>query len=185
MKTKKFWEDNVNSNRLNTGTRPGIVIDGFNLVGDFLGDVAASDMVLEIGPGMGTTVRALNKKFPGVQFCVADISEKNLEKFWKDNIQTYHEGALPKADLVYCHLVSQHCDEEDIAQLMHEIKHSCRIFYLQFYTAKVDKPDSFKLVKGMFSYTADELMKLVPGFKCKVAYSPHKRYPWGYIRGEK
>lgn len=116
-KNKEFWEDNhKNNNRYwLTDSDPDYIYRLHGLTHDI---VSPGQSILEIGVGTGRSIGRLaqnNKVF------AVDIAESALEKV-KDYATTIqiHTGEWPEniIDIALCHLVFQHCDDNDFRWLI-------------------------------------------------------------------
>ena len=197
---KKFWDSYVWEQRLNTGTRHQMVIEGFNLVGPFEEDLRKKRSILEIGPGRGNMLKAIFTKLGNrnAELHAADISMNILDHI-EAPFPIYKHDLLeiPKeiADVAYCHLVLQHTPENLIPQFFKAIKKALvkgGSFYLQYHTPQEIKiyvePTletitwEFVIGKGWLYYSEEEVTKWLrdAGFDVlKTAEIPQPK--WGYI----
>lgn len=115
-----FWEEKhkLQDNWWLTGSDFEIVKTLHNLNdSDFKGKE-----VLEIGVGLGTCTKALS--FLADKLYCCDISRTALANVSKYTIATYLTADLkniPPVDIALCHLVFQHCSDDEIVRIINEV----------------------------------------------------------------
>jgi len=133
MATREFWEEQhrkanvlwlTHSNPLNVIRTHGLTISP---------DVR----VLDIGVGSGGFARWCHRQGNKVVSC--DISEKALDKVKDvaDTVLIDDIGSIGVVDLAVCHLVFQHCTDEQILHILNNVRLSHRGLFSFQYANKV------------------------------------------------
>ena len=123
-KNKEFWETNHKKNNRYwlTDSEPSYVYKLHGLTQDLL---TPGQYVMEVGVGTG---KSINKLAENQMVFAVDISEEALNKV-KDVaivIQVHHGKDWPKnvVDVALCHLVFQHCDDNDFRYIIRKVLES-------------------------------------------------------------
>jgi SAM-dependent methyltransferase len=90
--------------------------------------------VLEIGVGLGKMTHELSKVAKNIY--ASDISEVGLDRIKaiaKKTVLSKDIATLPPVDIAICHLVFQHCSDEEIQRIINDVNlKEDGIFYFQF-----------------------------------------------------
>lgn len=122
MKTidKIFWEEkhSIDDNWWLTGTSIGNLLHYHELAEDYLTD----KKILEIGVGLGTCTKELNKL--GKELFCCDVAESALERIKEYSTKQFISSDLnliPPVDVAICHLVFQHCTDLEIERIINDV----------------------------------------------------------------
>lgn len=195
----EFWENNHNAkNRFwLTNSIPSSVYKIHKI--EHL--VNKKDMnILEIGVGFGDSIRFLSKSH---NVYAVDISNKALERVEdvSTTIQSYEPWVSDTIDLAICHLVFQHCGDDDIRHLMKQTINSLKddgLFSFQSAYVDTSKLDStrkqYVAENHLYFRTVDEIKSIVDECGGEVVWVSDKQvFPnacgieWNifHIRGKK
>lgn len=117
---KSFWEEKHSKSDLQwlAGTDMIPLLKYYNLLPtDLLGK-----RVMEIGIGMGNAVSEMSKI--AWKTYAVDISDLALERIKNNVDQTYQTNNLkyaPECDIIICHLVFLHCDDDEVTRIINDI----------------------------------------------------------------
>jgi hypothetical protein len=133
---KEFWEDkhNADDNWWLTGTGIRQLLNYHNITEDN----TKNCVVLEIGVGLGTCTAGLQKISKSLFCC--DVSESALLRVKDLSNRQFLTADLkyaPPVDIAICHLVFQHCTDEEITRIINDVNLTdAGIFSFQFAALK-------------------------------------------------
>ena len=181
---KDYWDSNVNSNRYVTGTAVGKVLL-MPLLREVLNQSTTKPLkVLEIGPGMGKLVNWITKTYPDIDMHALDISPKVLERINLNDDCKHLEYDELGFDVVICHLVIQHLNNEGLDKLCAGISKVCHgLLFFQFRLGPtVDTEHNMQ--KGLVFYEEKDFNKKLKDFI--ISYTDAELKPdWEYGFGVK
>jgi 2-polyprenyl-3-methyl-5-hydroxy-6-metoxy-1,4-benzoquinol methylase len=120
-KIQLFWENNHSENDEYWLT--GSKLDHIKRFHDLKNYDFKNKTVLEIGVGLGFMTKELVDT--GAKIIASDISKVALKKISKSVYKTIHTSLLnteEQVDLAICHLVFQHCNDEEIHRLIRDVQ---------------------------------------------------------------
>jgi SAM-dependent methyltransferase len=180
---RDFWDQNVSNSGMVTGTSLGLVVSGLDTVGF---KSSLKGRVLEIGPGMGKMVGWF-KQYSHIDFHVYDISQKVLDKINLPEEKKHLE--FPKGfNLIFCHLVFQHCDKQMLGSLFRQVYEALvdeGKFIFQYREGpKISYSLEKQLMTGTIYHTEEEIRNYLVKFK-NIKISKLNQYNWKYVSATK
>lgn len=107
--------------------------------------------VLEIGVGLGRASRELAAL--AQRLLCADISEvalQRLEDQVEDRYSSKDLAQAPQADLVLCHLVSVHCNDQEVQRMLNDIQLSAQGEIMMQFSGPADDGEITEKAHDMF-----------------------------------
>jgi SAM-dependent methyltransferase len=133
---KNFWEEihQVNEPWWLTGTQFNKLLEYHSFVEDNI----KGKTVLEIGVGLGTCTAGLSNLSEKLYCCdISEIALNRVKTISAQQFLTKDLKSVPAVDIAFCHLVFQHCTDDEIKRIINDINlKDDAIFSFQFSSLK-------------------------------------------------
>ena len=150
--------------------------------------------ILEIGVGLGDTLHSLREYTKNLY--AADISDKALNKVssFSSVYSTKDLVKIPPVDLAICHLVFQHCDDQEVERIINDVQLlDTGIFSFQYAYFREANPikfsDEFVDINETHFFRSQEKMRaIITRSNKKIIGTPeirvHPDFNWEIIKVE-
>lgn len=120
--------------------------------------------ILEIGVGTGSVTKVISKSNSVYCVDISTVAIENVKNIAKDIFTVDKIGSAPPVDIAICHLVFQHCSEEEILYILDNVNLKDDGF-ITFQSAELIKTsdviDRLISSKDLYFRTGEEMRKIV------------------------
>ena len=120
MEHTEFWngKHQVQNRQWLTGTSLSMIYRLYDITSEDL----RSKKILEIGVGIGIITKSL-RELASELYCadISDVALKNIGKHANDTFLTQDIDQAPAVDVVICHLVLVHCDDNETQRILSSV----------------------------------------------------------------
>jgi SAM-dependent methyltransferase len=171
MSFKNFWENKHYSDDVYwlTGTPLSCILNYHNLKNEYF----YNKSFLEIGVGSGTLAKDLRPTVMEYHCC--DISEnalRNLPEEVNSKWLTRDLNKIPPVDIALCHLVFQHCDDDEVCRIIEDVNlKDGGTFLIQSSHSKSDRrlrEYNLEFKKNLFFRNVQELTRIINNTSKKI-----------------